>query len=136
MPNKTAKKVSPNLHNKLKHIESRQDTILKKLDEIGKQVGANQPKTKIKVAKTYIDDNGERRKSPDSPVVAKIRGKAHKNGRITTPQVDSLLRSNGYSRSRNSVLTLMRRMAEEFEDLKFSKSRKKKNAPYKLLSKR
>ena len=127
-------KVGTNLEKKLEHLENEIETVKKKLDKIGKEVGANQPSSKIKVVKTYVDDDGERRKEAGSQVVAKIRGKVHKNGHITTPEVEATLESKGYSRSRNSVLTLMRRMAEEFDGLQFSDSRTSQNKAYKLVS--
>ena len=128
-------KVGTNVEKKLEHLEGEIETIKKKIDKIGQQVGVNQPSGKIKVSKTVTDVDGNLKTVSGCDAIRKLREKLRERGQLKTPEVQAIIEKEGYSRSRNAILTLMRRLDEDFDDVKFNDNQPKKNAAYKLIDK-
>lgn len=92
------------------------DELEDDLQEIKNLVkGGDQPSSKLIVKK-----NG----GPGCPTIGKVMKQVKNGGKydgLSVSQVENILEENGHDRSRKSVLNLMRKISDEFENFKFRK---------------
>lgn len=132
---KESEKVGTNLEKKVEYLEEEIRELKKRQDKIAKMVGENQPKEKLKIVKTDTNKDGELIKRHGCKAIRKLVEEVKKRKQLKTTQVQLFLDKQGFERSRPAVLRIMRRLASEWDYLKYKDSNTDLGNSHKLVYK-